>query len=57
MLAAILAVYGYLFNDVWDKVLMGISYVSICDGSSSQQQFHFTWMEDGQRREFGTRIC
>jgi hypothetical protein len=41
MLAAILAVYGYLFNDVWDKVLMGINYVSICDGSSSQQQFHF----------------
>jgi hypothetical protein len=38
-------------------VLMGINYVSICDGSSSQQQFHFAWMEDGQRREFGTRIC
>jgi hypothetical protein len=36
MLAAILAVYGYLFDDVWEKVI-GINYVSIvsiCDDSS-----------------------
>jgi hypothetical protein len=56
MLAAILAVYGYLFDDVWEKVLIGINYVSIvsiCDGSSKQQ---FLFCLKGRWTKTGVRV-